>query len=209
MASVNSRVGPMVTVYRVTTDLPAFTTLSSENTEPAEVPERWAADNTVLKSADIDGRVIATPLTAGSRSVWTSWSAERPRPHRARDRGQRGRGHRPGRPGRPGDRVDVYAVFSEVPGLAKQSRILVQNVRVISVQGQLQVTSPDESRSRTSSRSPWRCSRRPRGRDLRQLLRRGGPARRAAARRGAGPQQGERTFDARQLGGKAIPETGR
>ena len=58
----------MVTVYRVTTDLPAFTTLSSENTEPAEVPERWAADNTVLKSADIDGRVIATPLTAGSRS---------------------------------------------------------------------------------------------------------------------------------------------
>jgi hypothetical protein len=38
----------------VTTDLPAFTTLSSENTEPAEIPERWAADNTVLKSADIE-----------------------------------------------------------------------------------------------------------------------------------------------------------
>ncbi len=35
-----TQVGPMVTVYRVTTDLPAFTTLSSENTEPAEVPER-------------------------------------------------------------------------------------------------------------------------------------------------------------------------
>ena len=66
VASVNSRVGPMVTVYRVTTDLPAFTTLSSENTEPAEVPERWAADNTMLRSADIDGRVIATPMTAGS-----------------------------------------------------------------------------------------------------------------------------------------------
>src|SRR5918997_17060 len=66
VASVNSRVGPMVTIYRVTTDLPAFTTLSSENTEPAEVPERWAADNTVLRSADIDGRVIATPMTAGS-----------------------------------------------------------------------------------------------------------------------------------------------
>jgi hypothetical protein len=33
--------------------------------------------------------------------------------------------------------------FAEVPGLAKQSRILVANVRVISVSGQLQVTSPD------------------------------------------------------------------
>ena len=103
VASVNSRVGPMVTVYRVTTDLPAFTTLSSENTEPAEVPERWAADNTVLKSADIDGRVIATPMTAGSPvSLDVLVPAERPRPDRARDRGQRGRGHRPGRPGPAG-----------------------------------------------------------------------------------------------------------
>ena len=103
VASVNSRVGPMVTVYRVTTDLPAFTTLSSENTEPAEVPERWAADNTVLKSADIDGRVIATPLTAGSPvSLDAPGAAERPRPDRAGDRGERGRGHRPGGPGPTG-----------------------------------------------------------------------------------------------------------
>ena len=38
VASVNSKVGPMVTVYQVTKDLPAFTTLSAENTEPAQVP---------------------------------------------------------------------------------------------------------------------------------------------------------------------------
>ena len=64
----------MVTVYQVTKDLPAFTTLSSENTEPTEVPQRWAADNTVLKSADIDGRVIAVPLTPARRSAPTCWS---------------------------------------------------------------------------------------------------------------------------------------
>ena len=109
VASVNSRVGPMVTVYRVTTDLPAFTTLSSENTEPAEVPERWAADNTVLKSADIDGqgdrhpddrRFSGEPRRAGA--------AERPRSDRAGDRGQCRCGHRSGRQGaprRPGRRV--------------------------------------------------------------------------------------------------------
>ena len=66
VSNVNSKVGPMVTVYQVTKDLPAFTTLSNENTEPVQVPQRWAADNTVLKSADIDGRVTATPLSAGS-----------------------------------------------------------------------------------------------------------------------------------------------
>ena len=193
VASVNSRVGPMVTVYRVTTDLPAFTTLSSENTEPAEVPERWAADNTVLRSADIDGRVIATPMTAGSpvsldilvppsdldpteREIAVNVDAVT---------GLAGRV-------RPGDRVDVYAVFSEVPGLAKQSRILVQNVRVVSVQGQLAGHLP--RREVDPERDPGdlgpAAGGRPRG-HLRQLVRRGGPARRAAARCGAGPQQGE------------------
>src|SRR6185312_9864637 len=66
VSTVNSKVGPMVTVYQVTKDLPPFSTLSSENTEPVEVPQRWAAENTVLQASDIDGRVTATPLAAGS-----------------------------------------------------------------------------------------------------------------------------------------------
>ncbi len=40
LTEVNKLVGPMVTVYQVTQDLPAFTTLSAENTEPASVPEQ-------------------------------------------------------------------------------------------------------------------------------------------------------------------------
>ncbi len=107
-------------------------------------PERWAADNTVLKSADVDGRVIATPLTAGapvSLDVLVPPSDLDPEEREIAVNvdavtGLAGRV-------RPGDRVDVYAVFSDVPGLSKQSRILVENVRVISVAGQLQVTSPD------------------------------------------------------------------
>jgi pilus assembly protein CpaB len=145
VAGVNSKVGPMVTVYQVTKDLPPFTTLSSENTEPAEVPERWAPDNTVLKSADIDGRVIATPLAAGSPVSLDGLVPPSDLDPTEREiavnvdavTGLAGRV-------RPGDRVDVYAVFSEVPGLAKQSRILVENVRVVSVLGQQQVQSPDE-----------------------------------------------------------------
>jgi len=211
VANVNSRVGPMVTVYRVTTDLPAFTTLSSENTEPVEVPERWAADNTVLRSADIDGRVIATPLSAGSpvsldilvppsdldpteREIAVNVDAVT---------GLAGRV-------RPGDRVDVYAVFSEVPGLAKQSRILVQNVRVISVQGQLQVTSPDEKSIQnvipvTLALQPSAALAVTYANSFAEEVRLVGLPPGVAQDR----SKEKRTFDARQLGGKAIPETGR
>jgi pilus assembly protein CpaB len=144
VAGVNSKVGPMVTTYHVTKDLAAFTTLSSANTEPAQVPERWAANRTVLKSSDIDGRVTATPLAAGSpvsldglvppsdldpteREVAVNVDAVT---------GLAGRV-------RPGDRVDVYAVFQDVVGLPNQARILVENARVVSVAGQQQVQSPD------------------------------------------------------------------
>lgn len=144
VANVNSKVGPMVTIYQVTKDLAAFTILSSENTEPVQVPERWAAGNTVLKSQDIDGRVIATPLAAGAAVSLDGLVPPSDLDPSEREiavnvdavTGLAGRV-------RPGDRVDVYAVFADVPGLTKQSRILVENVRVVSVAGQQQVQSPD------------------------------------------------------------------
>jgi pilus assembly protein CpaB len=144
VANVNSKVGPMVTVYQTTKDVPAFTTLSNDNTEPVQVPERWAADNTVLKSQDIDGRVIATPLAAGSPVSLDGLVPPSDLDPSEREiavnvdavTGLAGRI-------RPGDRVDVYAVFADVPGLTKQSRILVENVRVVSVAGLQQVQSPD------------------------------------------------------------------
>ena len=208
VASVNSKVGPMVTVYHVTKDLPAFTTLSSENTEPAEVPERWAADTTVLKSADIDGRVIATPLSAGStvsldglvppsdlnpseREVAVNVDAVT---------GLAGRV-------RPGDRVDVYAVFTEVPGLPKQSRILVENVRVVSVAGQLQVQSPDAKTLQnvipvTLALAPADALSVTYAASLAQSVRLIGLPPGVAQDR----SKERKTFDARQLGGRAVPE---
>ena len=144
VARVNSTVGPMVTVYHTTKDLPAFTTLSSDNTEPTQVPQRWAADTTVLKSSDIDGRVIATPMSAGSPVSLDSLVPPSDLTPTQREiavnvdavTGLAGRI-------RPGDRVDVYAVFAQVPGLPKQVQILVENVQVVSVAGQQQVQAPD------------------------------------------------------------------
>ena len=192
VSSVNTKVGPMVTVYQVTKDLPPFTTLSSENTEPVQVPQRWAADNTVLKSSDIDGRVTATPITAGSPISLDALVPASDLDPTEREvavnvdavTGLAGRV-------RPGDRVDVYVAFDQVKGLPKQARILVENARVVSVLGQQQVQAPDAKSIQNvipvtlalkadAALSVTYAS----------VLRRRGPPDRPTARRRAGPEQG-------------------
>jgi pilus assembly protein CpaB len=208
VASVNSKVGPMVTVYHVTKDVPAFTTLSAENTEPVEVPQRWAADNTVLKSADIDGRVTATPMTAGA--TISADSLVPPSDLNPDERevavnvdavtGLAGRV-------RPGDRVDMYAVFTDVPGLPKEVVLLVENVRVISVAGQLQVQSPDAKSLQNvipvtlALTSDEALSVTYASQIAAQVRLVGLPPGVAQDR-----SKEKKTFDARALGGKAIPE---
>jgi pilus assembly protein CpaB len=53
---------------------------------------------------------------------------------------------------RPGDRVDVYAVFADVPGLAKQVQVLVRDVRVISVGGSQSVVQENDDEGLTQTR---------------------------------------------------------
>ncbi len=45
---------------------------------------------------------------------------------------------------RPGDRVDMYAVFADVTGLPAQVRVLVRDVRVVTIGGQQTVTRSDD-----------------------------------------------------------------
>ena len=208
VASVNSKVGPMVTVYQVTKDLPAFTTLSADNTEPVQVPQRWAADNTVLKSADIDGRVVSTPMTSGATISLDVLVAPNNLSPDEREvavnvdavTGLAGRI-------RPGDQVDVYAVFTDVPGLTKQSRILVENVRVVSVAGQLQVQTPDAKSLEnvipvTLAVSPGSAL------ELTYAAQMAAEVRLIGLPPGVAQDRSKerRTFDARQLGGKAVAE---
>ena len=108
---------------------------------------------------------------------------------------------------RPGDRVDVYAVFAEVPGLAKQSRILVRNVRVISVSGQLQVTAPDAKTLQnvipvTVALQPSAALAVTYANSFAKEIRLVGLPPGVAQDR----SKEARTFDARKLGGRAVPE---
>lgn len=141
VSSVNSKIGDLVTVYRARTDIAAYASLSSSNLEAEQVPRRWAADNTVQRASELQGRRIGFNVAQGT--VVSSDMLVAPSDLSPTEReiavnvnavtGLAGRV-------RTGDRVDLYAVFSDVPGLAPQVKLLVRSVRVVSIGGTQQVT---------------------------------------------------------------------
>lgn len=145
VASVNSQVGARVTVYRAVEPIEPYTALTSENLEPVEVPARWADDSAKLKMSDLEGRRIGFRVNSGS-----TVSSDMLIPSSSLDPTEReiainvdsvtGVAGRV----RPGDRVDIYVVFSDVPGLSKQVRVLNRDVRVVTIDGEQTVTQETE-----------------------------------------------------------------
>lgn len=134
---VNTRVGDQVTVYQAARSLPAFSDLDSADLEPVLVPRRWTPSSALLSQAELAGRKISVALEAGStvtREVLVPPSELSPTEREIAINVDAVTGVA----GRivPGDEVDVYAVFADVPGLPKQARVLVRNVRVVSIGGQ-------------------------------------------------------------------------
>lgn len=145
VTNVNSQVGSRVTVYRATQPIEPYTALSTDNLEPVEVPERWVAKSSVLRMDDLLGRRVGFRLNAGSTvssdMLIPSSSLKQDEREVAINvdsvTGVAGRV-------RPGDRVDIYAVFAEVPGLPKSVKVLARDIRVVSIAGEQQVTQQSE-----------------------------------------------------------------
>lgn len=147
VSNVASQVGATTTVYRAAQAIEPYTPLSSTNLEPAEVPERWTSPTSRVDLAELEGRRVGfrvEPGTVVTRDMLLSPSDLNPdeREIAINVDPVTGVGGRV----RPGDRVDVYAVFGDVPGLPKQVMVLVRNVRVVSIQGRQTVTETDEER---------------------------------------------------------------
>lgn len=66
ISDVKSKVGPEVTAYRLKSDVPPYTTLSTGQFEKIEMPERWLSDNAVTDLREIQGKIAVTTLEAGS-----------------------------------------------------------------------------------------------------------------------------------------------
>lgn len=138
---VASQVGPLTTVYQAATQIEAYAPLGEANLEPVEVPKRWASPASRLELTNLQNRRVGFRMKKGT--VVTS-DMLIPRSQLSRTErevainvdavtGLAGRV-------RPGDRVDIYSVFSSVPGLTPQVRVLVRNVRVISIGGKQTIT---------------------------------------------------------------------
>lgn len=150
--NVSSQVGPMTTVYAAREAIDPYTPLGPENLQPVELPQRWSAPSARIDLAGLEGRRVGFRLEPGT--VVTSDMLIPPSDLDPSEReiginvdavtGVAGRV-------RPGDRVDVYAVFADVPGLAKQVQVLVRDVRVISVGGSQSVVEEDQDDGLTRS----------------------------------------------------------
>lgn len=136
VGNVSSQVGNVVTVYRAAEDLPAYTTLDESNVVADEVPARWLSESARVTLDDLAGRkvgfnVVEGTLLSADMLVPPSDLSATEREIAIEVNQVTGIASRV----RPGDFVDIYAVFADVPGLPKQVRILVRDVRVVSVSG--------------------------------------------------------------------------
>lgn len=143
--SVRSQVGPTTTVYRAVDAIEAYTPLGAANLEPVEVPERWTSDTARQELPALEGRRVGFRLepgtvVTGDMLIPVSDLSPTEREIAVNVDAVTGVAGRV----RPGERVDIYAVLSDVPGLAAQVRVLVRDVRVVSLGGLQTIVESDE-----------------------------------------------------------------
>jgi pilus assembly protein CpaB len=210
VANVESQVGSKTTVYRASKTINPYTPLNLTNLEPVEIPERWSAATTRLEIRQLEARRIGFKVEAGtviSSDMLLSPSSLNP------DEREIAINVDPvtGIGGRvvPGARVDIYAVFADVDGLSKQVRVLVRNVRVVSVHGRQTIQQNDDNGTTQADVVPVTLALTPSealsvtyanafAKEVRLV---GLPT-----DVGTNRADERNSFDARQLGGHAVPE---
>lgn len=210
VANVNSQVGSRVTIYQASQPIAPYTPLGPDNLEAVEVPERWVPKSSVLSLDELQGRRVGFRLNAGSMVssdmlIPSSSLSATEREVAVNVNSVTGVAGRV----RPGDRVDLYAVFSEVPGLPKSVRILSRDIRIVSISGQQTVTKESASGVSEQEVIPVTLALEPE----QALAVTYAGAFASEVRLVALPsdvgtnRKGEpNDYDARKLGGKAVPE---
>ncbi|MFF7484422.1 Flp pilus assembly protein CpaB [Streptomyces luteogriseus] len=146
ISDVKSKVGPEVTAYRLKSDVPPYTTLSTGQFEKIEMPERWLSDNAVTDLREIQGKIAVTTLEAGSL-LQSDMIVRRPALQPGQQEVAIMIDAATGVAGKitPGASVNVYATFEGArEGDPDQSKIIVTDAKVLDV-GDLTPLDPDES----------------------------------------------------------------
>ncbi|PJT47538.1 Flp pilus assembly protein CpaB [Streptomyces albidoflavus] len=142
---VNAKVGPEVPAYRLKTDVAPYKELSADQFEKVSMPERWRSENAVTDLRQIRGKIAVTTLRQGSL-LQTDMIVARPEVRPGEQEIAIMIDAATGVAGKitPGSDVNIYATFkAENDGEKDQSRIIVENARVIDV-GKLTALEPDQ-----------------------------------------------------------------
>jgi pilus assembly protein CpaB len=153
VASVESQVGARTTVYEAAGPIEPYIPLGEQNLRAVEVPERWTSATARMDLAELRGRRVGFRIEPG-----TVVTSDMLLPPSSLDPDQReiainvdpvtGIGGRV----RPGDSVDIYAVFADMPRTRDQVRVLVRNVRVVSIGGQQTIQENDDQKGISESK---------------------------------------------------------
>jgi pilus assembly protein CpaB len=66
VGDARSQVGPKVTAYELSSDVPAYTALTSAQVHRISVPKRWLPDTAIRDTGEFQGKIAAVPLRKGS-----------------------------------------------------------------------------------------------------------------------------------------------
>jgi len=134
VADVQSRVGPMVSVVRLSTDAAPYAEITADMVEQIESPERWSPANALTDAIELTGLVSTVELPAGT--VRQQGMLVEPPALQAGQRGfavlvdaETGVAGRIGR----GSIVDVYATYPSQDEVPAQAVIMVENARILEV----------------------------------------------------------------------------
>ncbi|WP_086772375.1 Flp pilus assembly protein CpaB [Streptomyces bobili] len=141
---VQSKVGPEVTAYRVSSSVAPYTPLTAGQFEKVEMPERWLSANAVTDLADIRGKIAVTMLKKGSL-LQSDMIVDQPALQPGQQEVAIMIDAATGVAGKitPGSSVNVYATFEGArESDPDQSKIIVTNARVLDV-GDITALDPD------------------------------------------------------------------
>lgn len=141
---MQSKVGPEVTAYRVSSSVAPYTPLAAGQFEKVEMPERWLSANAVTDLADIRGKIAVTTLKKGSL-LQSDMIVDQPALQPGQQEVAIMIDAATGVAGKitPGSSVNVYATFEGArESDPDQSKIIVTNARVLDV-GDITALDPD------------------------------------------------------------------
>lgn len=154
ISDVESKVGPEVTAYRLSKNVPAYRALDENVVEKVTIPRRWLPKTAVTATDEFSGKIATNPLKKGSL-LQSDMITDQPELREGEQEIAIMIDAATGVAGkiRPGSTVNIYATFQDKKE-NEISRVIVSNARVIDVGELTPITKENQDINRESEAVP-------------------------------------------------------